>query len=160
MASSLPTVPRVVFTILEPLSLVAASVFAINDPAWFVAEQIPHTAPSPAPQTLADASIVMARQLGNMYLLMALVGLAVLLSTREPCVVRSYLFALWLGDVGHIAFSCYGLGWERVMNPWQWNAMAWGNLFVTALLFTLRSAYFVGLFGPDRLPVTGAKKRG
>ncbi|PHH81730.1 hypothetical protein CDD82_78 [Ophiocordyceps australis] len=160
MASSLPAVPRAVFTIFEPLSLVAASIFAINDPAWFVAQQLLHTAPSPAPQTLADSSIVVARQLGNMYLLMALVGLAVFLSTREPCVVRSYLFALWLGDIGHMAISCYGLGRDRFMNPWQWNAMAWGNIFVTALLFTMRSAYFVGLFGPDRLPVTSAKKRG
>lgn len=74
---------------------------------------------------------MLAWQLGNMYLLMAFIGLAVLLTTSEIKVVRSYLVALWLGDVGHIAFTCYGMGKERIMNPSEWNPLAWGNIGFT-----------------------------
>lgn len=102
---------------------------AVNDPAWFVAEQVPQKlVPAPA---VTENSIVLAWQLGNLYLLMAFVGLFVLNSTSEVKVVRSYLWALWLGDIGHVAFSCYGLGKERMMNPSEWNGMAWGNIVFT-----------------------------
>lgn len=92
-----------------------------------MAEQIPQkTAP-----VVTENSIVLAWQLGNLYLLMALVGLAVLTSTSEVRVVRRYLWALWIGDVGHVAFSCYGLGIERLASPSEWNAMALGNIAFT-----------------------------
>lgn len=102
---------------------------AVNDPAWFVAEQVPQKLVPAAAVT--ENSIVLAWQLGNLYLLMAFVGLFVLNSTSEVKVVRSYLWALWLGDIGHVAFSCYGLGKERMMNPSEWNGMAWGNIVFT-----------------------------
>lgn len=73
----------------------------------------------------------MAWQLGNLYLLLAFIGIAVLSTTSENKVVRAYLVALWLGDVGHIGFSCYGLGWEKLLRPAEWNAMAWGNIAMT-----------------------------
>ncbi|POR37567.1 Uncharacterized protein TPAR_02208 [Tolypocladium paradoxum] len=154
MAASLPTVPRVTFTIVEPISLVAGFLGAVSDPAWFVAEQVPQR----VPQVVTENAIVLAWQLGNLYLLMGLVGLAVLLTTSEVKVVRNYLVALWIGDIGHVAFSCYGLGRERMMNPSEWNAMAWGNIAMTVFLFSMRSAYFLGVFGPDRPAVARAKK--
>ncbi|KAF7559500.1 hypothetical protein G7046_g4672 [Stylonectria norvegica] len=130
MASSLPTVPRVVFTIIEPISLhsVAGFLGAVHDAAWFIAEQVPQAAPI----VVTENSLVVAWQLGNLYLLLAFIGLAVLWTSSELKVVRAYLFALWLGDIGHVAFSCYGLGWDRVMDPAEWNAMAWGNVAMTA----------------------------
>lgn len=100
---------------------------AIWDPAWFVAEQLPQKLIVPA----SEHSIVMAQQLGNMYLLMCFVGLAVLMTTSEIKVVRSYLFALWLGDIGHLAFTCLALGKEQVMQPLAWNALTWGNVGFT-----------------------------
>ncbi|PHH85893.1 hypothetical protein CDD83_11033 [Cordyceps sp. RAO-2017] len=148
MASSLPTVPRLVFTIVEPLSLVAGFLGAVGDPAWFAAEQVPQK----VPPAVTPNGIVLALQLGNLYLLMALVGLAVLLTTSEVKVVRRYLFALWLGDIGHVLFSCRGLGMDRLMRPAEWNAMAWGNIVMTVWLFSMRSAYFLGVFGPDKPP--------
>ena len=74
---------------------------------------------------------MLAWQLGNLYLLMALVGLAVLNTTSEVKVVRGYLWALWLGDIGHVAFTCYGLGQHRLSNPSGWNAMTFGNVAFT-----------------------------
>ncbi|KAG6092007.1 hypothetical protein E4U30_006041 [Claviceps sp. LM220 group G6] len=156
MACSLPTVPRLVFTIVEPISLIAGFLGAVIDPAWFVSEQVPQIAVPAA--TVSENGILMARQLGNLYLLMALVGLFVLNTTSETRVVRSYLWALWLGDIGHVALSCYGLGTERMMKPWEWNSLAWGNIAFTAWLFSMRSAYFLGIFGPDKSVVTTRKK--
>jgi hypothetical protein len=98
----------------------------VADPAWFVAEQIPNTTPA-----ISDNSVVVAFQLGNLYLLLAFIGLAVLNTSREIEVVRAYLFALWLGDIGHVFFSARGLGKSLLGNPGAWNAMAWGNVAFT-----------------------------
>ncbi|KAH7176572.1 hypothetical protein EDB81DRAFT_773018 [Dactylonectria macrodidyma] len=154
MASSLPTIPRVVFTIIEPISLVAGFLGAIVDPAWFVAEQVPQTKP-----IITENSIVLALELGNLYLLLAFIGLSVLNTTSEIKVVRSYLVALWLGDIGHILFSGYGLGKDKLLSPAEWNAMAWGNVAMTLFLLIMRSAYFLGLFGPDRANAASAAKK-
>ncbi|KAF4466063.1 hypothetical protein FALBO_7076 [Fusarium albosuccineum] len=154
MASSLPSFPRVVFTIIEPISLVGGFLGAVTNPAWFIGEQVPQKHVPVTP----ESSIVVAWQLGNLYLLLAFIGLAVLSTTSENKVVRAYLVALWLGDVGHIGFSCYGLGWNRLMNPAGWNAMTWGNIGMTLFLLLTRTAYFTGLFGPDHVTTIKAKK--
>ena len=143
------------------------------DPAWFVAEQIPQK----HPVVITENSLVLAWQLGNLYLLMAFVGLGVLMTSSEIKVVRAYLFALWLGDIGHVGFTCYGLGMNRLMDPSAWNGMTIGNVaftvsqifhcygasysccFTQIFLFTSRSAYFLGLFGSGRPAVTASKKR-
>ncbi|EGR51594.1 uncharacterized protein TRIREDRAFT_55041 [Trichoderma reesei QM6a] len=146
MAASLPPFPRLVFTVLEPLSLVAGFAGAVYDPAWFVAQQIPQDKPVAA----SENSIVMAHQLGNMYLAMCFVGLALFRTTSEARVVRSYLVALLLADAGHVGFTWYGMGTNRFMDVSGWNAMAWGNLGATLFLAFTRIAYLSGMFGPDR----------
>ena len=78
-----------------------------------------------------EQGVVVAWQLGNLYLLMAFIGIAVYSSTTESKVVKNYLFALWLGDIGHVFFSCYGLGLQRSLSVADWNAMAWGNIAAT-----------------------------
>lgn len=106
---------------------VAGFIGAIWDPSWFIGQQLPENQVLP----VSEHSIVMAQQLGNMYLLMCFVGLAVLTTTSEIKVVRSYLIALWLGDIGHLAFTCFALGLERVVQPQAWNATTWGNIGFT-----------------------------
>lgn len=106
---------------------IAGFLGAISDPAWFVAEQVPQKEPI----HVTENSIVLAWQLGNLYLLLGFIGLSIFWSTSEVKVVRSYLVALWLGDVGHIFFSCYGLGWDRIRVPSEWNSMFWGNVVTT-----------------------------
>lgn len=154
---------------------VAGFIGAIWDPAWFVQEQIPQK----LPVVVTENSLMVAWQLGNLYLLMAFLGVGILTTTSELKVVRAYLFALWLGDIGHVAFSCYGLGKERMMNPWDWNAMTIGNVAFTVrssgpncceihrgahyidsqvFLFAMRSAYFLGLFGTSCPTASSAKK--
>ncbi|KAI9163348.1 hypothetical protein HJFPF1_04956 [Paramyrothecium foliicola] len=128
MASTLPPIPRFIFTVVEPISLVAGFVAAALQPAWFAANQIPHAG---APAAMTENSIVLARQLGNTFLLMAFLGVGVLMTTSENKVVRAYLIALWLGDIGHVGISWFGLGESLMMNPASWNATAWGNITFT-----------------------------
>lgn len=100
---------------------------AVYDPAWFVAQQIPQEKPLVA----SENSIVLAHQLGNMYLGMCIVGLSLFWSTSEVKVIRSYLIALLIADAGHVGFTWYGMGSERFFDVSGWNAMAWGNLGAT-----------------------------
>lgn len=106
---------------------VAGFAGAMLDTPWFVSEQIPQAEPFDVHET----SIVLAWQLGNLYLLMAFMGVAILYGTSELKVVRNYLFVLWLGDIGHVGFSCYAMGMERLMRPREWNAIASGNITFT-----------------------------
>jgi hypothetical protein len=151
---------------------VAGFLGAVIDPAWFIGEQVLQKDGI----ATSEGSIVVAWQLGNLYLLLAFIGIAVLSTTSENKVVRAYLVALWLGDVGHIGFSCYGLGWGKLVRPVEWNAMAWGNIAMTVsdgfldrlgpsadickqlFLLLTRTAYFAGLFGPDRIAASKTKR--
>ncbi|KAH6607363.1 hypothetical protein Trco_003676 [Trichoderma cornu-damae] len=158
MAASLPPFPRLVFTVLEPLSLVAGFAGAVYDPAWFVAQQIPQDSKA---LVASENSIILARQLGNMYLGMCVVGLALFWTTSEARVIRNYLIALLVADAGHVGFTWHGMGTESFMDVSGWNAMAWGNLGATLFLALTRIAYLSGIFGPDRdgaASVTANKK--
>ena len=41
----------------------------------------------------------------------------------------------------------YCMGWDAVMDVGSWNAVVQGNITATVVLFSIRSAYFAGLFG-------------
>ncbi|EFQ26691.1 uncharacterized protein LY79DRAFT_666969 [Colletotrichum navitas] len=132
MASALPAFPRLVFTIFEPISLVGGFLGPVINPDWFISEQIVGSAGSVVPPIPAsDNDRLVALQLGNLYLLLAMIGLAVLNLTSEIKVVRGYLVALWVADIGHI-YACYHfLGLDRFLDVTHWNAMTWGNVGVT-----------------------------
>lgn len=123
---------------------------AVYDPAWFVAQQIPQEKPLVA----SENSIVMAHQLGNMYLGMCLVGLALFWTTSEARVVRNYLIALLIADAGHVGFTWYGLGSDRFMDVSRWNAMAWGNLGATVRTFPLSLTLMILSLSLCHLPST------
>lgn len=135
-------------------------------PEWFVAEQI---ASSPLVDITQNTKMV-AYQLGNIYILLAMIGVAVLYTTTEARVVRNYLIALAIADVSHVGVTWYAMGHERAVDVASWNSMTWGNIGVTVsssigpmtesscnltstfqtLLFVVRLAYLTGLFGPDQ----------
>lgn len=56
--------------------------------------------------------------------------MAVLYSTRETKVVRNYMIALWLADIGHLAVTYHVLG-TKYFDIRHWNAMAYGNIGAT-----------------------------
>jgi hypothetical protein len=99
----------------------------IGGPDWFIAEQISGS----KLVATSDNSQMVALQLGNLYLLMALIGIAVLTQATDPKVVRNYLIALWIGDIGHIYMCYHVLGHQRFAELGQWNAATWGNVGFT-----------------------------
>lgn len=105
----------------------AGFIGAIVDADSFVAQQVPLE----TQLTYSANSRAVAWQLGNLYLLLAMIGLAVLNTTSEVKVVRSYLVALWVADIGHIAACYFALGQANFMDLGSWNAMTWGNVAVT-----------------------------
>lgn len=88
-----------------------------------------------------DNSRLVALQLGNAYGLLFLVGVAVLYTTVELKVVRNYLVALWIADIGHVAVCYYVMGPERFTDLASWNSMTWGNVGVTVSRLSLYCIY-------------------
>ena len=60
-----------------------------------------------------------------------MVSIAVLYTTTEPKVVRNYVIALWLADIGHIATTGYVMGYDKLMDFANYNPTTWGNVGVT-----------------------------
>lgn len=106
------------------------ALFATN---WFIREQIAE-APSAPSIALSDQARIVAQQLGNAYGLLFLVGVAVLYTSTELKVVRNYLVALLLADIGHVGLTIGALGTERFATVGEWNAMTWGNVGFTVCL--------------------------
>ncbi|KAH8601949.1 hypothetical protein B0O99DRAFT_534353 [Bisporella sp. PMI_857] len=156
MTAILPKFPRLIFTIFEPLSLLAGFLGPfIMSPEKFVSEQTLYS----TTKALSRGSQMVTYQLGNVYLLLGMVGIAVLYSTTEAKVVKNYIIALWLADISHVVITAWILGYDEVVDIPNWNAVTWGNIGVTSFLFLTRSAYLLGVFGPDRLVVAKMKIR-
>ena len=66
------------------------------------------------PAKLTPNTRLVAYQLGNVYGLLAMVSIAVLYTTTEAKVVRNYLIALWIADIGHVAATLLGFGAEEL----------------------------------------------
>ncbi len=104
---------------------------------WFIAEQFsdPAAAAAAVPAANANANArLVAQQLGNAYGLLFMVGVAILYTTTELRVVRNYLVALLLADVGHVGLTMAAIGPEQFAAVRAWNAMTWGNVGFTACL--------------------------
>ncbi|PWW72932.1 hypothetical protein C7212DRAFT_225860 [Tuber magnatum] len=100
--------------------------------------------------TLSPSVRASILQLANCYLLLSMCSTAVLRSTREECVVRRFLLALLLGDVGHVYLTYVAVGADYFFSPSQWNLLAHGNLTFTIFLFLSRSIYLLGWGGNPR----------
>ena len=84
------------------------------------------------PVVSSENSRLVAQQLGNAYGLLFLAAVAVLYTTNELKVVRNYLIALLIADIGHIALTCIQLHRDGTLLLLdEWNSMTWGNVAVT-----------------------------
>ncbi|KAL2042944.1 hypothetical protein N7G274_004002 [Stereocaulon virgatum] len=152
MTSVLPPIPRIVFTIFEPISLVAGFFVTILDTENFVRSQLPSI--SATPVWPAATTRVLALQLGNLYGLLAMIGVGVLYTTTEPKVVRNFVLACAVADVGHIWATCAVMGQDDFLDVMNWNVMAWGNIGVTTGLLVVRIFYLIGALGQNRVVAT------
>ncbi|KAL4991507.1 hypothetical protein BDW68DRAFT_152156 [Aspergillus falconensis] len=158
-ATILPTWPHIVFAIFEPITLIGGWLAPILDLQGFIADQIPS---SPAPRELEvhATSFALAYQLANVYGLLALLGAGVLYATSEPKVLRNYLVALAIGDVGHIYVTYLAMGPKLFFDVHRWNALTWGNIGATGFLLVNRLLYLLGVFERAKgVPVRELKKR-
>ncbi|KAL4970051.1 uncharacterized protein BDV14DRAFT_164199 [Aspergillus stella-maris] len=158
-----PTWPHLVFAVFEPISLIGGWLCPILDLQGFVLDQIPSAAPKALPVAAAVAagvaptapkeveihatSVALAYQLANLYGLLAILGAGVIHATSEPKVLRNYLVALAVADVGHIYVTYLAMGPELFFDVAGWNVLTWGNVGATAFLFVNRILYFLGVFG-------------
>ncbi|KAJ5475437.1 hypothetical protein N7539_007724 [Penicillium diatomitis] len=154
MPTILPPWPHLLFGVLEPISLVLGSLAPLVDVESFISGQTFQATPPVA----HPSSVSLAYQVGNLYSLLCLVGVAVLHTTTEPQVVRNYLIALAIADVGHVCATYMGLGWAAFVDYSAWNALTWGNIGATAFLFVNRLAYFTGIFGTAKVPKAEGKQ--
>ncbi|RPB01458.1 hypothetical protein L873DRAFT_1676230 [Choiromyces venosus 120613-1] len=119
-------------------------------PEAFLAEQIPPIPEQvPAISPNVRASLL---QLANCYLLLSMCSTAVLRSTGEKSVVRRFLFAFLLGDVGHVYLTYAAVGAEYFFNPSQWNFLAHGNITFTIFLSLTRGIYLLLSHGENTTP--------
>ena len=120
-----------------------ASFYDVQD---FVAAQAPKSPTLPVSPSVS----MIALQLGNVYFLLMMLGVAVCYTSSEPKVIRNYLIALAVADLGHIYVTYVGLGWDNFIDVANYNSMAWGNIGASAFLFVNRIGYLMGLFGPAK----------
>ena len=160
MAPVLPPVARFIFNILEPLSLLAGFLDPILNTSDFVSSQLPSTSTARVAYTLTPTDRVLALQLGNVYGLIGMIGVAVLYTTAEPKVVRNYLIACAIADVGHLWAICTVMGYTDFVTVWEWNMMAWGNIGMTTFLFVSRILYLCGELDEDEDEIPTESKKG
>jgi hypothetical protein len=131
----------------------------VISPEFFISSQLPESSVlKPHKHSVDPTSTLLAWQLGNAYLLLGLLGLFILNTTSELKVVRAYLWALWIGDIGHVGFTLYAMGWDASVDVEKWNPVMWGNVAITAFLFLTRSIYLSGLFEGRSRSKTALKK--
>ena len=164
MASRLPPVARFVFMILEPISLVAGCVVPFWNTQHFVALQLPSNEKGIAAPEMTQTERMLALQLGNMFGLVSLIGLAILYGASEMGVVRKYLAACAIGDVGHLWAVYTGMGHKKFFDMQTWNDYAWGSIGFTSFLLACRTLYLTGNLGQDSMeggtrPLGGKQKR-
>ncbi|KAK6502270.1 hypothetical protein TWF506_002853 [Arthrobotrys conoides] len=143
MATLLPTVPYWVFCVSEPVSLVVGFAIAVFQPGQFVELQLPNTDSA----ELSSSGKLIAWQTGNLFGIMAMMGIAILFATTEVAVVRRYLIALLLGDIGHLTAVWWMMGSYEFLSAHRWNWFTWGNVGITFLLALVRISTLMGLFG-------------
>ncbi|KAL4922240.1 hypothetical protein BDW62DRAFT_173311 [Aspergillus aurantiobrunneus] len=153
-----PTWPHIVFAIFEPITLIGGWLCPILDLQSFVIDQIPSLEPKEF--EIHATSFALAYQLANVYGLLAILGAGVVHATSEPKVLRNYLAALAIADIGHIYVTYLAMGWELFFDVGGWNLLTWGNVGVTGFLFVNRLLYFLGVFGyAEGISMDGKEKR-
>ncbi|KAF1953582.1 hypothetical protein CC80DRAFT_450498 [Byssothecium circinans] len=145
LGTNLPFWPALLFSYLEPLSLIYAAYTIFDSPSTFVTLQYP-TATSPL-TPVPDGAIILAYAFGNIFILLFLLGTLCTAITREARVTKYYLLFVAIADLGHIYASYKVMGKEMILDFNGYNDMMWGNIGASAFLHVNRLATFLGVFG-------------
>ena len=90
------------------------------------------------------ATLVVLRQLGNLYLAFALNEAIVLRATTDRRVWRALLIGLLIADFGHL-YSLYPLGLGVYYDVMKWTPMDWGNVAFVYCGATVRICFLLGV---------------
>ncbi|KAH6989899.1 hypothetical protein EDB80DRAFT_881919 [Ilyonectria destructans] len=140
MAALQSNIPYYVFGMLEPTLQILGFVVASFAPQYYACSQTQ----TPISHTLLPSEKIVTYQLGNLFLLIAIMGLSIMNSVGDHAVVATYLSALWWGDLGHIGVTAWCMGSQRLLSVREWTLVNWANMGFPAFLFTMRSLYFLG----------------
>ncbi|KAF2865934.1 hypothetical protein BDV95DRAFT_612176 [Massariosphaeria phaeospora] len=146
LGTLLPFWPALVFTYLEPVSLILGFNAAFNSPSTFVTRQLPSTAASSLAPVLPGA-LILSYTLSNIFLVLAALAILCTVVTRDARVAKAYLLIIACGDLGHIYSSYKVMGPDVFWNFGGYNDMMWGNIGVSAFLHVNRVATLLGVFG-------------
>ncbi|GAA5882463.1 hypothetical protein JCM3774_001128 [Rhodotorula dairenensis] len=164
----LPTTYYLFFAVVEPLLTFAGAGRAYFDAAQYFVELYPArltTAPTLKVAGLHPAAPTAVRQLGSCFFLFALLACILLPTMRrtlanQPAelerLVKAYLGCLAAADLTHIGATMWDLGPQGSQNVSAWNVLTWGNIGITAVLFSVRMLWFIGIARRRR----GRRRRG
>lgn len=149
---------QLLFLYVEPLSVLVGAFYAAVRPSYYLDQIHIPSAPSvllaqvssdPFDPTVLAGAVPLGtetalRQLGSVYLLLALNEFLILRFTSDLRVWRMLLLTMLIGDFGHL-WACRGLGSEYYWQWWAWNAMGWGNIAFVYLLAIARIAFLLNV---------------
>ncbi|BGO93698.1 hypothetical protein NBRC10512_006579 [Rhodotorula toruloides] len=151
----LPSPYFLFFSILEPLLTFAGAAYAIFTPLpYYIALYPPSLLAPPTAKSTHVAATMIVRQLGSCFFLFAMMGCVLLPAMRRTLkdrpeelelLVRAYLTCLAAADLTHIGFTLFDLGVEGSLAPSGWNALVWGNVGITSVLFLVRMLWMAGV---------------
>ncbi|KAH6616685.1 hypothetical protein C7974DRAFT_402252 [Boeremia exigua] len=142
--TALPLWPALLFSYLEPISLVIGAHAATTSPSNFVTSQVPSY---DSADFVTPAVIILAYTLGSLFLLLAGYALTCTVLTKDANVTKYYLMFAACGDVGHLAANYAGME-DKIFWAWRdWNEVMWGNIAITVFLLVNRLATLGWVFG-------------
>ncbi|KAF2712405.1 hypothetical protein K504DRAFT_499505 [Pleomassaria siparia CBS 279.74] len=145
LGTVLPFWPALLFTYLEPLALISGWNLAFFHASDFVNNQHPTVTSTIAP--VGPGAEVLSLATANIYLLLGAVAVICTAVTKEARVAKAYIFAVALGDLGHIYSSYAVMGPEIFWDFNKYNDMMWGNIGFSLFLHVNRVLTLAGLFG-------------
>jgi hypothetical protein len=152
----MPTIPlpyTVFFLWVEPIATLVGAFYAFFLPQVYL--NLTHEASTSGKLLgltgLPISTLVVLRQLGNLYLAFALNEALVLRATNDVKVWKTLLLGLLIADFGHL-FSCYPLGLDMYYDLSKWNSIAYGNYLFVYVGATFRTCFLldVGMGGTKK----------
>jgi hypothetical protein len=133
---SLPTIYRLFFLVIEPVSALVGAFYAYFRQSTYL--ELTHADSTPSPIPLGTS--IALSQLANLYFLFALNESLVLRSTSDLRVWKRVLFCLLIADLGHL-YTVHELGLQIYWNVWKWTAIDWGNIAFVYFGAAMRIAF-------------------
>jgi hypothetical protein len=140
--AEIPIPYQAFFLWIEPVATLIGAIYACFMPETYL--QLTDSASAPGILGLPTATLIVLRQLGNLYMTFALSEALVLRSTTDLRVWRSFLLVLLIADFGHL-YTCLPLGTGIYYHVSKWNPIDWGNLGFVYCGATIRMCFLAGV---------------